>query len=338
MSRRIVLLLALLACANLLLLAVAQAASGTDAPGTIVAVVDSGVSPHPSLDGRLLDALDLVRPGGTARDTSGHGTAVAALVAEGCPRCSILPVRVLDGNRAAPWARIADGIVAAVEAGARVVNVSIAGPGGSPELRAAIEHAAAHDVLVVAAAGNTGSAVREFPAAYPQVVAVAATDGAGTLHDWSARGAWADVRAAGCAAVPVGNASAWACGTSFAAPRVTAAAALARGAAPAASAVEIAAALPRTLPAEVAAPRIEVRGLPRPGATVHASAAGVEPGLGAAIRWFRCDGAACRPVGGATYRVSAADAGATLVARVVTKPFGGLWLAASEPLPVAARG
>jgi len=329
MPRRIVVLLALLACANLLLLAVAEASSGratARGAGTVVAVVDTGVAPLPRFEGRLLPTIDLVGDGG--RDAEGHGTAVAAVLAESCPRCTILPVRVLRGDTAAPWARIAAGIVAAVDAGARVVNVSIAGPGGSPELRRAVEYAAARDVLVVAAAGNTGLATPQYPAAYAGVVGVRAA--AGT---WSAHGRWTDVAADGCAEVPVPRGGVGlACGTSFAAPRVAALAALARGARPTAAAREIAKGLPRAL-APAATPAVVVTGTATPGSVVRARTT-TPLRAGSSLRWFRCDGAACTAVGGASYRVRGIDATSTLVARVVTQPFGRLWAAESAPLAV----
>ncbi|HWG56526.1 MAG TPA: S8 family serine peptidase [Gaiellaceae bacterium] len=337
MPRRIVVLLAL-ACANLLLLAVAEASSGhaeTVAPGAVVAIVDSGVDAAALQGARVLPPIDLVDRAGGGEDASGHGTAVASVVAAECPQCALLPVRVLAGDAAAPWERVAAGIVAAVDAGARVVNVSIAGPGGSPELRNAVRYAAARDVVVVAAAGNAGGETASFPAAYPEVVAVTAVDASGVAPEWATRGGWADVAASGCAAVPIGGATTLACGTSFAAPRVAAAAALVRGSDPSASAAAVAARLPRVVrPAASPAPRLRIAGSPQPGSLVRAAADGIDNELGASIRWFRCDAAACSAVGGSSYRVTARDRGAVLVARLVTKPFGHLWAAATPPLHV----
>lgn len=218
MSRWIV-VLALLALANLFVFAAAEAAPGLAAEGsTVVAVVDTGVS-LPA-DARVLPGIDLVAPGTDAADENGHGTEVAATLASNCGDCALLPVRVLSRAGAAPWSRVAAGIVWAVDHGARVVNVSIAGPSGSPALSEAVRYARRSGVLVVASAGNTGGAEPQFPAAYPGVVAVAATDPSGRLADWSSRGAWVDTLAPGCGrrthrAVP-------ACGTSFAAPVVAA--------------------------------------------------------------------------------------------------------------------
>jgi subtilase family protein len=218
MSRWIV-VLTLLGLANLFVFAVAEAAPGLTAEGqTVVAVIDTGVSlPAGS---SVLPGVDFVAPGTDAADENGHGTEVAATLAQNCGDCALLPVRVLSRSGAAPWSRVAAGIVWAVDHGANVVNVSIAGPSGSPALREAVRYAARSGVLVVASAGNTGGTEPQFPAAYPGVVAVAATDPSGRLADWSSRGAWVDTLAPGCGrrthrAVP-------ACGTSFAAPVVSA--------------------------------------------------------------------------------------------------------------------
>jgi subtilisin family serine protease len=213
MSRRALVLL-LLALANLSVFAVAEAAPGlAQADRPVVAVLDTGVGPGSS----VLPGLDLVGGDADAADEHGHGTLVAARVSAACRECLILPVRVLSRNASAPWSRVAAGIVWAVDNGADVVNVSIAGDGGSPALRAAVAYAAARGVPVVAAAGNRGDARPQFPAAYEGVVGVAATNADGRLFRWSSRGAWVDEAAPGCTRS--------ACGTSFAAPLVAARAA-----------------------------------------------------------------------------------------------------------------
>lgn len=326
----------------------------TSGAGTIVAVLDTGVSPvHPELAGRVLPGIDLVDDDADADDENGHGTAVAAMIAAdgsngigiagACSQCSILPVRVLSSNGAAPWARIAEGVVWAVDNGARVINISISGTGESAELRDAVAYAAAKDVLVVASAGNSGDDRPQYPAAYDGVVAVAATDAAGKLYDWSSRGSWVDLAVPGCSPLPmVFGTYAWACGTSFAAPLAAGVAALARGADPSAPAAAIAARLPALVHyARTAQGSLTVAGRPRPGTVLRASANGFAGArdLGEHVSWFRCAAGApthsCVSVSaGGSYRVRSSDAGSTLVARVVTEPFGGLWLATSQRLAV----
>jgi len=333
-------ILGFLLLANLLAFAAAEAAPGRvgDPSGTLVAVVDTGVTAREGF--RLTGGADLVDGDLDAADPSGHGTAVAAEVLDACPGCTVLPVRVLSARGTAPWARVAAGIVWAVDHGASVVNVSIAGSGGSGELRSAIAYARRHDVLVVAAAGNAADTSPAYPAAYPGVVGVAAEDAEDRIYDWSSRGDWVDLAAPGCATLPAGDSVAAACGTSFAAPLVAAIAALERASDPRVSASRIAARLPALVAArrrgETA--RLDVAGSPIVGEVVRAASTVIA--AGAQVRWFRCAAAAgvhdCELAStSASYRVAAADAVSTLVARLVTKPFGGLWLAASAPLAVA---
>lgn len=330
-----------LALASLSLFAAAEAAPGAG-PGATVAVLDTGVSAElPELSGRVLPGIDLVDGDRDARDAGGHGTAVATALAAACPDCRILPVRVLSPSGAAPWSRVAAGIVWAVDHGARVLNLSIAGRDGSAELREAVAYAVARDVLVVAAAGNAGDSVPQYPAAYDGVVGVAATGGDGRLQDWSSRGSWVDLAAPGCAALPLGRGeTTWACGTSFAAPVAAGAAARARGAQPDARAAAVAARLPALVHAAAPAGTVRVTGAPSPGSVLRAAAPRLRPGLGAQLGWFRCapDAGPHDCVGvstGPSYRVRSSDRGSVLVARVVTKPFGELWLATSQRLPVS---
>jgi len=321
MSRSL-LLLTLLALANLFVFAVAEAAPGRAADEQpVVAVLDTGVS---LADARVLPGIDLVDSGTSSADENGHGTAVAATIAANCGNCAILPVRVLSRAGTASWSRVAAGIVWAVDHGAAVVNVSIAGPTGSEALRAAVGYASARGALVVASAGNGGDTQPQYPAAYPDVVAVAATDTSGTLADWSSRGAWVDVTAAGCERLE--QRGAWACGTSFAAPLVAARAAAAGTAAP---------------PRKASRASIRVTGRVRPGSTVRATLVDETEPEAAPVRWFRCRPAAsphdCVPVSrSGSYLIRQADAGSQLVARAVTTSFGRLWRASSARLSVAA--
>jgi membrane-anchored mycosin MYCP len=189
--------------------------------GVTVAVVDSGVDARNAhLGDAVVLGVDLVAGTDGRTDEDGHGTAVAGIIAarpleqsavEGlAPAATILPVRVFtkddagaqDAGTAPTPARIAAGINAAVDAGARVVNVSLSTPDDDPALRAAVDHATAAGALVVASTGNrTGQdqpadQVR-YPAAYPGVLAVVAVDANGNLSDGSFAGPHVDVAAPG---------------------------------------------------------------------------------------------------------------------------------------------
>lgn len=161
--------------------------------GVTVAVVDSGVdASHPDLTGQVLKGKDFTGGGDAHEDKLGHGTIMASLIAghghgEGnssgmvglAPKAKILPLRALQTDKDAlsdeTWAAA---VRYAVDQGAKVINLSFANDGGKTlsDGRAAIAYAQAHDVVVVAGAGNDGSIAVDEPAALPGVVAVGAID------------------------------------------------------------------------------------------------------------------------------------------------------------------
>jgi subtilisin family serine protease len=185
---------------------------------------------------------------GNVRDDLGHGTFVAGIIAAnggngqgiaGVARnVTILPVKVLDCNGDGDSLALAQGILYAAQAGAKVMNISLGGPVDSIVVREAVR--IAHDQygsLIVAAAGNTGTSGVAYPARYPQVIAVGATssDNPDRRAIFSTTGPEVDVVAVGQGIVGTvpqssctrflkcisGGPYAVGDGTSFAAPQVT---------------------------------------------------------------------------------------------------------------------
>lgn len=162
-----------------------DASDSTWGRGVLVAVLDGGASPDAPLGNRL-KYLDIGYGVSGAAEDGRHGTAVASLVAGSAagalgvaPAAEVLSIRVTDGSGLSDAFSVAQGLVAAIEAGAKVVNISLGGPASSPVLAEAIEFALARDVAVVAAAGNDQAASLAWPAAYAGVVSVGAVDAAG---------------------------------------------------------------------------------------------------------------------------------------------------------------
>jgi subtilisin family serine protease len=208
----------------------------------VIAVVDTAIdATHPDLAAKIDPGFDTT-PGASAEGTW-HGTAVASIAAGAsnngvgitsyCWNCRVLPVTVLDRNGDGADRTIATGIRWAVDHGARVVNVSLAGATETPPLRRAIAYAVASGVVVVAAAGNERSSEPAYPAADAHVIAVAAANPHAQLYPWSNRGRWITVAAPGVnlAAVPGGGYFAFE-GTSSAAPVVSGIVGLCLSAAP----------------------------------------------------------------------------------------------------------
>ena len=226
----------------------------TRGSGVTVAVVDTGVkSSHSDLSGNVLSGTDYVSPGTSANDENGHGTHVAGIIAAlhnnsrgiagMAPRAKILPVRVLDRNGSGTSANVAKGIIYAADRGAKVINLSLGSNQSSTAMQSAVSYAISRNVLVVAAAGNSGcgllGAPTEYPASYSGVVGAGAVTQSITRASYSSCGSWVDVVAPGDRIIStmIQNSVGLGCsssanyctlsGTSFSTPYVAATAALA---------------------------------------------------------------------------------------------------------------
>lgn len=173
-----------------------------------VAVLDTGVDlHHPDLVANLVPGASMLGGSGPA-DDHGHGTHVSGIIAAVghnrlgitgvAPQGAVMPVKVLDAEGKGETGNIVRGIVWAVDHGAKIINMSLGGKGGSRALLAAVQYAQSKDVLVVSAMGNDAMNLQEYPAAYPGVVAVGAT----TSEDLPAEsftnyGSWISVSAPG---------------------------------------------------------------------------------------------------------------------------------------------
>lgn len=223
-------------------------------PSQVVAVVDTGVNgTHPDLRGHTVAGYNAITKAGiaagAASDDNGHGSMVSGIIAAGTGNgegiagvawnAEVMPVKVLDSNGEGADSDVVDGINWAVAHGAKILNLSMGGDADSPVLHDAVSNAVAQGAVVVVAAGNSGDDVPQYPAAYPEAVAVAATDSSGALTDFSSYGSWVDVAAPGFGILSTeiadssGNDNyAYGDGTSFSAPIVSGVVALLRAQTP----------------------------------------------------------------------------------------------------------
>jgi serine protease len=231
-----------------------------------VAVLDTGVDAgHPDLIGRTYSGYNFIHPGWSTNDDAGHGTMVSGIIAANTNNSTgvagvawnakILPVKVLDSSGTGSDSTIISGINWAASHGARVINMSLGGGGDNPVLHDAVKNAVAKGIVVVAAAGNSGNDDLQYPAAYPEAIAVGATDSNGALTTFSSFGDWVDIAAPGWgiistgprALTPAGYLPYWSGdGTSFSAPMVAGVAALMRNRFPSYTPAQIAARLKST--------------------------------------------------------------------------------------------
>lgn len=258
------------------------------APGphaTLVAVIDTGADwSHADLaanlwDGNLQHGASTAEPFGVfasvpvgpysiTMDDRGHGTLVAGVLAatpgngvgvRGVADAPLMLVKVSGAGAPGTVTALANGLVWAVDHGARVASVSQTAGLPHPALDAAIAYAEARGVVVIAAAGNDGRATRHWPAAYPTVVSVAAST---ILDDVWPHSSFGKVDLAapgeGILSTALGNQFTRADGTSLATPHAAGVAALVLAVAPDLTAREVRAVLNETA-RDVLAPGFDAR-------------------------------------------------------------------------------
>jgi subtilisin family serine protease len=159
----------------------------------------------------------------------GHGTMVAGIVHLTAPRATILPLKAFGPDGSGNISDILRAVYVAVRSNARVINMSFSMPQSSAEFSRSIDYATSSGILCVASAGNNGSTVPVYPAAYKSVIGVASTTNDDVRSNFSNYGTpmvWLAAPGEGIVTTyPYGTyAAAW--GTSFSAPFVSGTAAL----------------------------------------------------------------------------------------------------------------
>lgn len=213
--------------------------NGYKGAGVTIGVIDSGVqSDHPDLAGRLLPTVCYLKNGDADTDTIGHGTFVTGMIAAGingigsigvAPEATVKPLKCFDADVETTISMIIPAIYDAVDIyGCRILNMSLGVQTDSQTLKAAIDYALENGCVVVAAAGNDGNAVLNYPAAYAGVIGVGAVNPSKKVASFSQRNESVMIVAPGEQVVSTLPNSQYGRGdgTSFATPLVSGAAAL----------------------------------------------------------------------------------------------------------------
>jgi hypothetical protein len=163
----------------------------TRGAGVIVAVIDSGILlNHPDLIGQYIPGYDFVYDDPIPDDRNGHGTHVAGTIAARANNAigvvgvafnaRIMPLKACDApfgfSASCFFYDTAAAIVYAADRGAQVINMSLGGPINSSTVRGAVDYALSRNVTIVASSGNSGTNVLNYPASYPGVISVGASD------------------------------------------------------------------------------------------------------------------------------------------------------------------
>jgi thermitase len=187
--------------------------SATDPCTPIVGLIDTGVqSLGSTLDPFMMKAINVTGDTTTLSTTTPtHGTAMAQGIFRAVSQqASNSSVRILsvdvygNGETASSW-YVALGVQAAVDNGATVLNMSLAGTTDGAVLDDVIQQAIAKGIVVFAAAGNQPVTTPNYPAAIPGVNAVTALGAPGQLASYADYGSFVDMALPGSSVIYLGN-------------------------------------------------------------------------------------------------------------------------------------
>jgi minor extracellular protease Epr len=206
--------------------------TGNKGTGIKVAIVDTGIdTTHPDLS--VVGGVSYVSYTTSYNDDNGHGTHCAGIVAalnndKGvvgvAPGAELYAVKVLDRSGSGYVSDVISGIDWCITNNMQVISMSFGSTGDAQSLHAECDKAYSANIVLVAAAGNSGPGANTigYPAKYSSVIAVGATDSSDVVASWSSRGPELSVSAPGVNIYSTYRGSTYATlsGTSMACPHV----------------------------------------------------------------------------------------------------------------------
>ncbi|NIO10875.1 MAG: S8 family serine peptidase, partial [Deltaproteobacteria bacterium] len=205
-----------------------------------MAILDSGIDiDHPDLDDNLTGCENFIYWWRNCNDDNGHGTHVAGIIAAEdnsfgvvgvAPEAKIYALKVLNSRGSGYLSDVLEALDWAIAHDMDVVNMSLGTDSNIASFHEAVQGVYQAGIILVAAGGNDGpgSNTIDYPAAYPEVIAVSAIDAADNVPSWSSRGPEINVTAPGVSIYSTYRGGGYRTmqGTSMSTPHVTGAVAL----------------------------------------------------------------------------------------------------------------
>lgn len=173
--------------------------------GIPVAVLDTGVNPHPDLQLSSIPGWNFYDNNNDTQDVYGHGTAVSGTIAAtgnngigivgSSFKSPLVPIRISEPSGWGNWSAMAQGITYAADKGIRVVNLSYGESCDSSTVRNAASYLRSKGGVIVIAAGNTSA--DNGMSASPETICVSATGSNNLRTSWSSFGQSIDIAAPG---------------------------------------------------------------------------------------------------------------------------------------------
>jgi major intracellular serine protease len=186
-----------------------QAWQHSDGEGVTIAVLDTGADlKHPDLKENLVvpKGANFVNPRKPPVDDNGHGSHVSGIICAPkndlgiigvAPKAKVMPLKVLDQYGNGDMVDVAKAIRFAVDRKVDAISMSLGATFKLQNVRKAIQHAAKKHIPVFCAAGNAAAKKMDFPARYPETIAIGSIDKDFKRSDFSNKGKNLDFMAPG---------------------------------------------------------------------------------------------------------------------------------------------